>query len=330
MQFDQLGRREFIALLGGTVAWPLAARAQRSNLPRVGYLFSFTQAASDELWQWCRQGLRELSYSEGQNLILEPRWAEERYERLPALVSELLGLKVDVIVTASTPVSLAAKAATNAIPIVFVAVADPVSVGLVATLARPGGNITGLSLLTSDLSGKRLALLMEIVHKISLVTILMNRDNRSNRIFLTDTQLAARQLGVEIHTSDARTPEDIERAFASAAGQRADALIVFDDPVLFGHRTQIVAHAAARKIPAMYGFKDFVVEGGLISYGPDRRDQYRRTAVYVDKILKGTAPADLPVQQAVKFELVVNRKTATSLGLVLPTAIEVSADEVIE
>jgi ABC-type uncharacterized transport system substrate-binding protein len=324
-------RREFITLIGGAaVAWPLAVRAQPSNLPRVGYLFAFTAAADQELWQACRQGLRELGYSEGQNVILEPRWAEEQYERLPTLVNDLLRLKVDVIVTASTPASLAAKSATKAIPIVFVAVADPVSIGLVATLARPGGNVTGLSLLTSDLSGKRLALLIEIVHKVSRVAILMNPDNQANAIFLAETQLASQKLGIELQLSDARGLKDIEQAFAVAARQRVDALIVFDDPVLWTNRAQIVSLAAARRIPAMYGFREFVVDGGLMSYGPDRRDQYRRTAIYVDKILKGATPADLPVQQPVKFELLVNRKTATSLGLDLPTSIEVSADEVIE
>jgi putative ABC transport system substrate-binding protein len=326
-----VNRRAFIRVLGSAaVAWPLAARAQPSNLPRVGYVFAFAEAADQELWQACRQGLRELGYSEGQNVILEPRWAEEQYERLPTLVNDLLRLKVDVIVTASTPASLAAKSATKAIPIVFVAVADPVSIGLVATLARPGGNVTGLSLLTSDLSGKRLALLREIVHKVSRVAILMTPDNQANVIFLAETQLASRQLGIELQLSDARSLKDIEQAFAVAARQRVDALIVFDDPMLWTNRAQIVMLAAARRIPAMYGFREFVVDGGLMSYGPDRRDQYRRTAIYVDKILKGATPADLPVQQPVKFELVVNRKTATSLGLDLPTSVEVSADEVIE
>jgi putative ABC transport system substrate-binding protein len=324
-------RREFIILLGGAAAaWPLEVRSQRSTVPRVGYVFPFAQAASQELWQACRQGLRELGYNEEQNVILEPRWAEEQYERLPTLVSDLLRLNVDAIVTAATPASLAAKAATNTTPVIFVAVADPVEVGLVAALARPGRNVTGLSLLTSDLSAKRLALLMEVVHKISRVTVLMNVDNPSNKIFLRETKLAARQFGIEVQPLDARGAQDIERAFAGLMAQRDDALIVFDDPMLFGHRAQIVALAATRKIPALYGIKDFVVDGGLISYGPDRRDQYRQTASYVDKILKGAKPADLPVQQPVKFELVVNRKTATTLGFDLPASIEVSADQVIE
>ena len=327
-------RREFITLLGGAVAspltWPIAVRAQRGNVPRVSYLFPFTKAESQGLWQACRQGLRDLGYSEGQNIILEPRWAEGQYERLPNLVDELLRLKVDVIVTAATPASRAAKAATNTTPIVFVAVADPVGIGLVATLARPGGNVTGLSLLTSDLSGKRLALLMEIVRKVSRVAILMNPDNESNAIFLAQTQLAARQLGIELQTSDARNPTEIEQALAFGAGQRVDALVVFDDPLLWSYRTQIVALAAAQKIPAMYGFRDFVDGGGLISYGPDRLDQHRRTAIYVDKILKGASPADLPVEQPIKFQLIVNHKTARALGLTIPETLLSTADEVIE
>jgi ABC-type uncharacterized transport system substrate-binding protein len=327
-------RREFITFLGGAAAspltWPIAVRAQRGNVPSVGYLFSFTKAESQDLWQACRQGLRELGYSEGQNVILEPRWAEGQYERLPGLVDELLRIKVSVIVTSATPASRAAKAATKTTPIVFVAVGDPVGVGLVATLSRPSGNVTGLSLLTSDLSGKRLAMLVEIVRKVSRVAILMNPDNAVSAIFLAQTQLAARQLGIELQTSDARNPAEIEQAFAGGAGQGVNALIVFDDPVLWSYRARIVALAAAGKTPAMYGFREFVDDGGLMSYGPDRPDQYRRTAIYVDKILKGATPPDLPVEQPVKFQLIINRKTATSLGLTIPQTLLATADEVIE
>jgi putative ABC transport system substrate-binding protein len=324
-------RREFITLVGSAVvASPLTARAQGVNRPRVGYLFTSEKAEGQGLWDACRQGLRELDYREGENIILEPRWTEGHQEQLPSLVKELLGLNVAVLVTAATPASLAAKAATNTTPIVFVAVADPVSVGLVASLARPGGNVTGLSLLTSDLSGKRLELLREIVRNVSRVAILMNPDNSSNAIFLQQTQLAAQKIGIELDASDARSPDDIVKAFAAAASQHADAAIVFDDPVLWSYRKQIVSLAAAQGLPAMYGYSDFVDDGGLISYGPDRPDQYRRTAIYVDKILRGAKPADLPVEQPVKFELIVNRKTATALGLRLPTPIEVSADKVLD
>jgi putative ABC transport system substrate-binding protein len=327
-------RREFIKVFAGSAAaaaWPLAARAQQhSTVPRIGYLFSFTRAEGEHLWQACRQGLRDLGYVEGQNIILEPRLAEGHNERLPNLAADLVQIKVDVIVTAATPASRAAKAATSTIPIVFVAVGDPVKAGLVATLARPGGNVTGLSLLTSDLSGKRLSLLMETVPKGSRVGILMNPDNPISAIFLEETKLAARQLGAELQPLDARSPKEIEQAFASAAGQRVDAIIVFDDPVLWSYRAQIVALTAARKIPAVYGYRDFVDGGGLMSYGPDRPDQYRRTAIYVDKILKGAKPSDLPIEQPTKFELIVNRKTAKSLGIELPASVIVGANEVIE
>ena len=327
-------RREFIKVIAGSAAaaaWPVAARAQQhSTVPRIGYLFSFTRAEGEHLWQACRQGLRDLGYVEGQNIILEPRLAEGHNERLPKLAADLVQIKVDVIVAAATPASRAAKAATSTIPIVFVAVGDPVKAGLVATLARPGGNITGLSLLTSDLSGKRLSLLMETVPKVSRVGILMNPDNPISAIFLEETKLAARQLGAELQPLDARGPKEIEQAFAVAADQRVDAVIVFDDPVLWSYRAQIVALAAARKIPAVYGYRDFVDQGGLMSYGPDRPDQYRRTAIYVDKILKGAKPSDLPIEQPTKFELIVNRKTAKSLGIELPASVIVGANEVIE
>jgi putative ABC transport system substrate-binding protein len=323
-------RRDFITLVFGTALWPLAARTQGVNLPRVGYLFTSKKAEGQALWEACRQGLRELGYREGENIVLEPRWTEGHQEQLPSLVKELLGLNVAILVTAATPASLAAKTATNSTPIVFVAVADPLSIGLVTSLARPGGNATGLSLLTSDLSGKRLELLREIVRNVSRVAILMNPDNSSNTIFLQQTELAAQKLGIELDESNARRPDDIQKAFAAAASQHVDALIVFDDPVLWSYRKQIVSLAAAQRLPAMYGYSDFVDDGGLISYGPDRPDQYRRTAIYVDKILRGAKPADLPVEQPVKFELIVNRKTATALGLSLPAPIEVSADNVID
>lgn len=326
-------RRDFIKVIAGSAAaaFPATARTQqRSNVPRVGYLFSFTRAEGEHLWEACRQGLRDLGYVEGQNIILEPRLAEGHNERLQNLATELVQLKVDVIVAAATPASRAVKAATSTIPIVFVAVGDPVKAGLVTSLARPGGNVTGLSLLTADLSGKRLSLLMETVRKVSRVAILMNPDNPISAVFFEETKLAARRFGVDLQPLDARSPKEIEQAFAIGAGQRVDAVIVFDDPVLWSYRAQIVALAAARKIPAVYGYRDFVDEGGLMSYGPDRPDQYRRTAIYVDKILKGAKPSDLPIEQPTKFELIVNRKTAKSLGIELPASVIVGANEVIE
>jgi putative ABC transport system substrate-binding protein len=324
-------RREFITLLGGIAALPMAAHAQQQRrVPKVGYLFSFTQAEGRHLWEACRQGLRDLGYVEGQSIILEPRWADGRHERLPALAADLVGRNVDVIVSAATPASLAAKAATSTIPIVIVAVGEPVKTGLVVSLARPGGNVTGLSLLTSDLSGKRLQLLLEILRNVSRVALLINPKNPISAIFLEETQDASRKLGIELQQLEARSPQEIERTFDRAASEHSGALIVFDDPVLWSYRAQIVALAAAQKIPAMYGYKDFVDDGGLISYGPDRPDQYRRTATFVDKLLKGAKPADLPVEQPTKFELVINLKTAKALGLDVSLQLQQRADELIE
>jgi putative ABC transport system substrate-binding protein len=309
----------------------MAAHAQQQRrVPKVGYLFSFTQAEGRHLWEACRQGLRDLGYVEGQSIILEPRWADGRHERLPALAADLVGRNVDVIVSAATPASLAAKAATSTIPIVIVAVGEPVKTGLVVSLARPGGNVTGLSLLTSDLSGKRLQLLLEILRNVSRVALLINPKNPISAIFLEETQDASRKLGIELQQLEARSPQEIERTFDRAASEHSGALIVFDDPVLWSYRAQIVALAAAQKIPAMYGYKDFVDDGGLISYGPDRPDQYRRTATFVDKLLKGAKPADLPVEQPTKFELVINLKTAKALGLDVSLQLQQRADELIE
>ena len=325
-------RREFITLLGGApAAWSLAARAQQpSKIPRVGYLFSFTPAEGQHLWEACRQGLRELGYVEGRNIAIEARWADGRHERLPELVAELVRLNVDVLVVAATPGSLAAKAASSTIPIVIVAVADPVRVGLVVSLPRPGGNVTGLSLLTPELSGRRLQLILDVLGKASRVAVLINPDNQSHAIFLDETMTAARELGVQIQPLQARNPQQIEQAFDEALKQSLQALIVFDDPVIWSHRKQVVTLAAKVRLPVMYGYSEFVSEGGLISYGPYRPDLYRRTAAYVDKILKGAKPADLPVERPTKFELLVNLKTAKALDITIPQSILVQADRVIE
>jgi putative ABC transport system substrate-binding protein len=309
----------------------LTAEAQDApRVPRVGYLFSFTPAEGRHLWEACRQGLRELGYVEGRNIILEPRWADGQYERLPGLAADLVRLNVDVIVVAATPGSLAVKAATNTIPVVIVAVGEPVKTGLVASLARPGGNVTGLSLLTAELSGKRLDLLGRVLRSVPRVAILMNPGNPIHAIFLEETRVAAQRLRVQLQPLEARTPKEIEQVFDAATRGRASALIVFDDPVIWSYRTQIVAAAARRGLPAMYGYREFVDDGGLMSYGPDRIDQYRRTATYVDKILKGAKPGDLPVEQSTKFELAINLKTAKALGLTIPPSLLQRADQVIE
>ena len=327
-----MNRRVFLAGLSTSLlVTPLAAEAQLpAKVPRVGYLFSFTPAEGKHLWDACRHGLRELGYVEGQNVVLEPRWADGRHERLPALAAELVRLKADVIVSAATPASRAAKAATGSVPIVVVAGGEPVKTGLVTSLARPGGNLTGLSLLTTDLSGKRLELLAEFVRPILRVAVLTHPDNPVHALFLEETREVAPRLGTHIQLLQARNPSEIEQAFDAASAGRVAALIVLDDPVIWSYRTQIVAHAAKRRLPVMYGYREFVDEGGLMSYGPDRIDHYRRTAIYVDKILRGAKPADLPVQRPTKFELVVNLKTAKALGMTIPPSLLQRADQVIE
>src|SRR5215510_8681895 len=324
-------RREFIALVGGAVGWPAGLHAQQqSTIPKVGYLFSFTPSEDARLWEACRQGLRELGYIEGRNISIEARWADGSHKRLPDLVADLLGRKVDVLVAAATPASLAAKAATSTIPIVIVAVADPVRVGLVASLARPGGNVTGLSLLTPELSGRRLQMIAEMLPQLTRLGVLANPDNLSYALFLEETMSAAQQIGAQIQPFHARNPDQIEQAFQSATTSNLQGLIVFDDPVIWSHRKKLVALAAKTRLPVMYGYSDFVSDGGLISYGPHRPDMYRRTAVYVDKILKGAKPADLPVEQPTKFQLVINLKTVRGLGLTAPAKLLAQADEVIE
>src|SRR5512134_1404135 len=300
-------------VLMAVLAAPLAALGQAGRTPRVGYLFSFPRGEGEHLWQACRAGLRELGYVEGKNIIVEPRWADGNYERLPALVQELLALKVDVLVTAATPPSRAAMAATKTTPIVFVAVGEPIAVGLVKSMARPGGNITGLSLLTLELSGRRLKLLVDCVGKANTVALIRNPSNRVHETFLAESRAAAGALGLQIASLDAAGPDDIERAFDAARAMKADAAIVFDDPVLWSHRNRFIALAAKARLPVMYGYREFVDEGGLISYGPKRDDLYRRTAAYVDKILKGANPAELPVERPTKFELVINIKAAKAL-----------------
>src|SRR5262245_42701314 len=312
-------------------AWPVGAiTQQQSTMPKVGYLFSFTPSEDSGLWEACRQGLRELGYIEGRNISIEARWADGSHERLPDLVGDLLRRKVDVLVVAATPASLAAKAATSTTPIVVVAVADPVRVGLVVSLAQPGGNVTGLSLLTPELSGRRLQLILGVLGKASRVGVLMNFDNQTHAIFLDETLTAARELHVQIQPLQGRNPQQIEQAFEEASKKALQALIVFDDPVIWSHRKHVVKLAAQVRLPVMYGYSEFVSEGGLISYGPYRPDLYRRTAGYVDKIIKGAKPEDLPVERPTKFELLVNVNTAKVLEITIPQSILVQADRVIE
>ena len=323
-------RRRFVALIGGALAAPLAMAQQPAKVPHIGYLFSFVRSQGEHLWQACRQGMRELGYVEGRNVVLEPRWADGHHERMPALVAEMVRLRADVIVAAATPANLAAKAGAGAIPVVMVAVADPVRVGLVASLARPGGNVTGLSLLTPELSGKRLSLLAEVTRQIRSAAVLNNPDNSSHAVFLQETLSAAQSLQIQVHILNARNSGEIDLAFKEAAKEGTQALIVFDDPVIWGLRKQVVTLAANARLPVMYGYSEFVDEGGLISYGPHRPDLYRRTAAYVDRILKGAKPADLPVERPTRFELFVNLTAARTLGLAIPQSLLLRADRVIE
>ncbi|MCC6211170.1 MAG: ABC transporter substrate-binding protein [Burkholderiales bacterium] len=323
-------RRELLACIGGLLAAPLARAQRAASVPRIGYLFSFARPQGEHLWEACRQGLRELGYAEGRNIVLEPRWADGRHDRMPALVAELVALKIDIIVAAATPANLAARAGGGSIPVVMVAVSDPARIGLVDSLARPGGRITGISLLTPELSGKRLELLLEIAKQARRVATLVNPDNRSHQVFLDETRAAAGAGKVELDVLEARNAGEIERAFQAAVKVGAQGLIVFDDPVLWGLRKQIVALAAQARLPAVYGYSEFVDEGGLVSYGPHRPDLYRRTAAYVDRILKGANPAEMPIERPTRFELFVNAKTAGTLGLALPQSVLVRADRVIE
>jgi len=325
-------RRGCIGILLLTLlAGPLASEAQQKHrVPRVGYLFSFAPAAGQHYWEACQEGLRDLGYVNGGNIVLVPRWAEGRTERLPTLAAELVQQGVDVIVSAATPASRAAHKATRSIPIVFVAVADPVRAELVASLARPGGNVTGLTLLTPELSQKRLQLLVDFLPQRPQVGVLLSPDNLSHTVFLEETRAAAETLGVQLQPVKARTPEEIEQAFRTLAGGGSTALLVFDDPVLWNHRKRIVDLAARQRLPVMYGYREFVDDGGLMSLGPARVALYRRTAIYVDKILQGAKPADLPVEQPTTFEFVINRSTVKALGLTIPRSILVGVDEVIE
>jgi putative ABC transport system substrate-binding protein len=325
-------RRTFITLLGGAVAaWPLAARAQRpSEIPRIGFLGNSTATLEANLVEPFRGGLRDLGYIEGRNILIEYRWAEGNYERFRALISELIALKVDVIVTAGTPASLAVKTATTTIPLVMVAVGDPVATGLVASLALPGGNITGLASISVEMEGKRLELLKEVVPKISHVAVLWNAASPVQVIEEGQVRAAAQVLGMKMLSLGVRTREEIDDALAAIVRERPDALLVLADRLFLHHRTRIMDFAAQHRLPGVHAYRELVEAGGLMSYGPSYADMHRRAATYVDKILKGAKPADLPVERPVKFELIVNLKAAKALGLDVPATLLARADEVIE
>jgi putative ABC transport system substrate-binding protein len=323
-------RREFITLIGGAVAaWPAAAGAQqRERMARIGVLWP--GAPPDKWDEAFRQGLRAHGYVEGRNILLEYRWAEGKQERLPILAQELARLPLDVIVTTSAPAILAVKEATTSIPIVFAGTSDPVRTGFAASLARPGGNLTGLSLMAPDLAGKRLELIKSVVPGASRIAMLWNASDQGMAIRVEQAQLAAPAVHVTLLSPELRTLADLESAFVALTRDRPDALLVFVDPFTVAHRRRIIDFAAANRLPAIYEDRGFVDAGGLMSYGPSIEDICRRAATYVDKILKGAKPGGLPVEQPTKFELIINLKTAKVLDLEIPLQFQQLADEVIE
>src|SRR5215467_439487 len=324
-------RREFITLLGGTAAWPLAARTQQAGkVHRIGVLETISATLNVANVYALRAGLRQLGYFEGQNLVIEYRSADGRDDRFPGLARELLALKVDVIVTRGTPAAKAVKNATSTVPVVMTASGDPVGVGLVTSLARPGGNITGLSAIVGELSPKRLELIREIVPGLARIAVLANTSNDAVRRDWARIETAARSLGVQSQLLDLRESDALGPTFDDASARRADALVVVVDAITQANQQRIVDLAMKHRLPAIYSSREFVDAGGLISYGVSYPDLYRRAATYVDKILKGTKPADLPVVQPTKFELVINLKTAKALGLEVPPTLLARADEVIE
>jgi putative tryptophan/tyrosine transport system substrate-binding protein len=323
-------RRDFInAIAGSAVAWPLAARAQQPNVPVIGFLVSGTLASHGPWVAALVQRLRELSWIEGRTVVIEYRWAEGRSEPFAEIAAEFVRLKVDVMITTGTAPTLAAKRATSVIPIVFPAAGDPVGTGLVASLARPGGNVTGLSIQTTDIAGKRLELLREIVPKLRRLAIMAHGGAPASVLEAREVREAAGKFGIEASSSDVRRAEDIAPAF-EALKERKDALYVVIDPLLTTNKVRINALAASARLPTMYGFRELVEAGGLISYGANFPHLWRRAAEQVDKILRGAKPADLPVEQPTKFDLTINLTTAKALGLTIPPTLLARADEVIE
>jgi putative tryptophan/tyrosine transport system substrate-binding protein len=325
-------RRTFLAMLPGSLlAAPLVAEAQQAGkVPRIGYLGANPPSANVARIEAFRQGLRELGYVEGKNIIIEWRSAEGALDHLPALAAELVRLKVDVIVTGGSPTTRAAKDATVTIPIVMAQDGDPVGNGFVASLARPGGNITGLSSLFSELGGKRLELLKEIIPRLSHVAVLGTSTNPANAPQLRETELAAGVVGVKLQYLDVLDPKDIETAFRAASNARADAVLVLVSVVFNSQRKQMADLAVKSRLPAIYGQQEFVEAGGLMTYNVSTADLWRRSATYVDKILKGRKPADLPVEQPTKFELIINLTAAKQIGLTIPPSLLARADQVIE
>jgi len=323
-------RREFITLLGGAAAaWPVALRAQ-AIIPRIGFMGNSTAALEANVVGSFRDGLRELGYQEGRNIVIEYRWADGNYARFPALVAELIAAKVDVIVTAGTPAVLAVKKATTTVPVVMVAVGDPVGTGLVQSLARPGGNLTGLSSIAPDLEGKRLDLLREIVPTLSHVAVFFNSLNAFHVVSVRQANAAAQTMGIKLQWHNIRKSEDLDGAFAAIRKERPDALLILADRVFLHNRQRMMDFTEEQRLPNVNPYKELVEAGGLMSYGPSYEDIHKRAAIYVDKIIKGAKPADLPIEQPSKFTFIINLKVAKALGLTVPSSLVTLADEVIE
>jgi putative tryptophan/tyrosine transport system substrate-binding protein len=320
-------RREFILVLGGAAAWPLAARGQQSGkIWRAGFIAHRYESFYDGLFE----GLHELGYVEGQNILFERRYAEGRAERFQEFAAEMVRLKADIVIVVTTPAALAVKNATTTIPIVHPNAIDPVESGLVASLAHPGGNVTGLAVANAELSAKRVEILKQLLPRLVRAGALWNVANPGNAVAWKDTERAARVLGVEIKSYELRDSKDIEGVFATIARERPDGLLVLQDALTLAHRKQIIDFTLGERIPTMFVGKEWAEEGGLVSYGDLLPERYRLAASIVDKILKGAKPADIPVSLPIKFELVINLKTAKALGLEMPATLLATADEVIE
>jgi len=327
-----MDRRTFLAGTGAVLlAAPLAARAQQAGkVWRIGLLDSASDPASVDRWKAFRERLRELGYPEGQNVVFESRWASGQMGRLPGLAKELVDAKVDILVTASSEAALAAKRATATIPVVTATGVDPVELGIVASLARPGGNVTGVFSLSNELVVKRVELLKQMMPRVFRLAVVLNPDNRASALTARVVERAAKPLGVAVQIVDVRTPKELDAAFAAMKRARADAVLLLENTAFFAERQRIADLALTHRLPISVQAKEYAEAGALVSYGPDYADQFRRAATYVDKILKGAKPADLPVEQPTQFELVINLKTAKAIGLTIPPSLLARADEVIQ